>query len=298
MYLVEQNHIRLDVFLAYATKLTRANVQRLIKKGCCEVDGTVVVKSSFILSQHSKVELKVEVDAQIDKILPQSDIDVNIIYQDEDIAVIDKPQGLTVHPANNIYSGTLVNALMYKLDNLSKMNGLQRPGIVHRLDKETSGIMLIAKHDRSHFFLSSQFANRQIKKLYLGVVEGKLKTDNGAINAPIGRHRQDRKKMSVLQGGRHAITKYKVLQQMANTALLEFDLLTGRTHQIRVHCKHIGHPIVGDAIYGNTKLYSRQLLHARIIEFKHPNGQQMKFEAKIPQYFEDFLTSVNCNCSS
>jgi 23S rRNA pseudouridine1911/1915/1917 synthase len=231
-----------------------------------------------------------------DKIQAQ-DIDIEILYQDSDIAVVNKPQGMIVHPAGNIYSDTLVNALLHKLDCLSGINGELRPGIVHRLDKETSGLMLIAKHDEAHNHLSRQFAERTVTKRYLGVVTGRLSQNTGTVHAPIARHKRDRKKMAVVLNGKHATTKYKVLCNLSNSSqLVEFDLLTGRTHQIRVHCQHLGHPIVGDIIYGNTNQYACQLLHSHKVSFVHPvSNHRLHFEAQLPQYFIDYLDKYKEN---
>ncbi|MCL1944688.1 MAG: RluA family pseudouridine synthase [Firmicutes bacterium] len=280
---------RLDIFLAEVSNFTRSKIQYLIKDGKVLVDDVAIFKPSFVLSIGSKVVIFLSNPKEQQKILPQ-DLNIEILYQDNDIAVINKPQGMTVHPANNIYTDTLVNALLYKLDNLSGINGELRPGIVHRLDKETSGIMLIAKHDVSHNILSQQFKNRTISKIYWGVVQGKLKQQSGTINTLIARHKSDRKKMTVSSSGKHATTKYKVLKDFNQSQLVEFDLLTGRTHQIRVHCKYLNTPIVGDIIYGNTKLCQHQLLHAYKIEFVHPlTNQKMKFEAPLPQYFLKYI---------
>jgi 23S rRNA pseudouridine1911/1915/1917 synthase len=284
------SQIRLDLFLANESDLSRSSIQRLIKQGNCFVDDKVVTKPSFVLT--GKVVVKVNIPQPItyDKVEPQSDISFDILYQDQDVAVINKPQNLTVHPSLNNTKNTLVNALMQKLDSLSGINGVMRPGIVHRLDKQTSGVMVIAKNDKAQINLSLQFANRQVKKIYVGVVESFLKTQHGCINAPISRNKQDRKKMAVNIGGKHATTKYNVLKYLDNSTLVKFELLTGRTHQIRVHCKHLGHPIVGDIIYGNDRTYPHQLLHALILEFDHPSsGKRLKFTAPLPNYFLKFI---------
>jgi len=213
------------------------------------------------------------------------------VYEDDDIAVINKPQGLTVHPASGNYTDTLVNALMFRLDNLSSINGEIRPGIVHRLDKDTSGIMVVAKNDKAHVSLSTQIAERKVKKQYLAIVEGNMPELQGKIEAPIGRSKKDRKQMAVVSDGRYALTGYRVIESFSTNSLVLFDLHTGRTHQIRVHAKHVGHPIVGDPVYGYKKQkfnLGGQLLHSYSLTLTHPvTGEEMNFTAKIPEYFTE-----------
>ena len=208
------------------------------------------------------------------------DIDFEIIYQDKDLAVINKPQGLVVHPCSSTKSGTLVNGLLYRIKDLSGINGELRPGIVHRLDKDTSGLLLIAKNDFAHVNLAEQIKNKSCHRNYLALLEGNLKNEEGKIETYIKRDPKDRKKMSVQSDGRVAITDYKVLKRFDKTCLVEFSLQTGRTHQIRVHAKHLNHPVVGDKLYGKeVKGLVGQLLHAYKIEFTHPRtGKIMKFE--------------------
>ncbi len=217
------------------------------------------------------------------------DIPLDIVYQDNDVAVINKPQGMVVHAGNGNKSSTLVNALLYHLDNLSGINGVIRPGIVHRIDKNTSGLLVVAKNDAAHVKLAEQLADKSCRRIYYALLEGVVKDDFGVIDTFIGRNPKDRKKMSVTSYGRRAITEYRVIERYNGYTLCEFSLKTGRTHQIRVHCKHIGHPIVGDPEYGyksNKFGLNGQLLHAGKLEFIHPTtGKKVCFEAPLPEYF-------------
>jgi 23S rRNA pseudouridine1911/1915/1917 synthase len=218
------------------------------------------------------------------------------VYQDSDLAIIDKPQGLTVHAGNGTNGSTLVNALLFHLDNLSGINGVIRPGIVHRIDKNTSGLLVVAKNDNAHVSLAKQIETKTCKRLYYALLEGVLKNDSGVIETNIGRNPKDRTKMAVVSNGRNAVTEYKVIKRFSNYTLCEFSLKTGRTHQIRVHSKHIGHPVVGDKEYGfkNQKFkLEGQLLHAHQLSFVHPTtGEQVTFESPIPEYFEKILKSI------
>ncbi|MEG2456599.1 MAG: RluA family pseudouridine synthase, partial [Clostridia bacterium] len=219
---------------------------------------------------------------------PQN-IPIDIVYEDDYLAVINKAQGMVVHPAVGSESGTLVNALLYNLKSLSNINGVIRPGIVHRLDKDTSGLLVIAKTNEAHKKLSSAIAMKEAKRFYIALVDGNLKEDSGVINQPIGRCPRDRKKMAVVADGRIAETHFKVLKRYGRYTLVEFELKTGRTHQIRVHAKFIHHPVVGDSIYGGSNEFKLkgQLLHAFKLIFIHPiSGQPMEFVADLPEYFK------------
>ena len=216
------------------------------------------------------------------------------IYEDKDIIVVNKPKGMVVHPANGNPDGTLVNAIMAICkDSLSGIGGEIRPGIVHRLDKDTSGLLIVAKNDRAHVNMSEQIKNHEVKKTYIALVRGIIKENEATIDMPIGRSRSDRKKMAVDKNGRNAITHIKVLKRYDKYTLLEINIETGRTHQIRVHLSHIGYPIIGDYTYSNGKNefgVIGQCLHAKCLEFKHPvTGKEMKLEAPLPEYFEDIL---------
>ena len=225
------------------------------------------------------------------------DIDIDIVYEDEDMAVINKAQGMVVHPAPGSYDNTLVNALLYHLSSLSNINGVIRPGIVHRLDKDTSGLLVVAKNDNAHINLQEQISTKSAKRYYIALVDGDLKKDEGIVHTYIDRSSKDRKMMAVSRDnkGREAITLYKVLQRYVGYTLVEFELKTGRTHQIRVHSKHLGHPIVGDRVYGGSNKFglNGQLLHAFKLVLTHPRtGKEMTFVADIPDYFKNVLNQL------
>lgn len=280
---------RLDMFLLdNFAEFTRSHIKNLIEKGLVLVNekkrkAGFSLKKDMLVSIEAQEPEKVSTEAE--------DIDFEIVYQDKDLAVINKPQGLVVHPCSSTKSGTLVNGLLYRIKDLSGINGELRPGIVHRLDKDTSGLLLIAKNDFAHVNLAEQIKNKTCHRNYLALLEGNLKCEEGRIETYIKRDPKDRKKMSVQSDGRVAITDYKVLKRFDKTCLVEFSLQTGRTHQIRVHAKHLNHPVVGDKLYGKeVKGLVGQLLHAYKIEFTHPRtGKIMKFEAKLPDYFENYL---------
>ena len=221
---------------------------------------------------------------------------MEIVYQDADIAVINKPKGLVVHPAAGNAQGTLVNALLYCLDGLSGINGEIRPGIVHRLDKDTSGLLVVAKNDTAHRDLEKQIKNREVKRVYQALVHGTPEPEDGAVNAPIGRHRTDRKKMAVVPDGRYALTHYRVLEHLGGSSLIEARLETGRTHQIRVHMASIGHPVIGDTVYGKgreTLGLKGQALHAIQLGFRHPASHEwVQFNAPLPDDFQQALEKL------
>lgn len=290
----ESDARRLDVFLSENSGLTRNHVQKLIASGSVTVDGKVATKASSPVKADSAVSVTLPPDIPLD--IPPQDIPLDIVYQDADLAVINKPQGMTVHPANNIYEGTLVNALLFHVKDLSGINGVLRPGIVHRLDKDTSGLLVVAKNDRAHVELQRQIQSKECRRIYVALLEGVLKTDSGSCDLPIGRSRTDRKKMDVVQDGRSALTYYEVLERFNHYTLVRFELKTGRTHQIRVHAKYLGHPIVGDKAYGFAKCrfnVNGQLLHATMLKFTHPTtGEEMSFTAPLPEYFSKIVTSL------
>ena len=274
---------RLDVTLSRDGELSRSRAAALIKEGRAMVNGRTEDKPSF------KAEIGARIVLDLPDIKPAraeaQDIPLEILYQDAHLAVVVKPCGMVVHPAAGNDDGTLVNALLYHLDSLSGIGGEMRPGIVHRLDKDTSGLMLVAKDDSTHAALSRQLAERQMEKHYRAVVYGKMKEPEGVIEKPIGRSKTDRKKMAVDENGRWAKTEWRVLRQESDRALLDVHIITGRTHQIRVHMASIGHPVLGDALYGHKRMPSadRLMLHAYSLAFTHPaTGERMTFTAPCP----------------
>ena len=279
---------RIDVFISQnLIEFSRNSIQRLISEGSITVEGRTV-KANYKVKKNDKIKIYIPPPVVLD-IKPEN-ISIDIVYEDNDLAVVNKPQGMVVHPAPGHYSGTLVNGLMYHLKDLSTINGVLRPGIVHRLDKNTSGLMLVAKNDRSHNFLAQCLKEHTINRIYYALAEGNIKKDEGEINAPIGRDLKDRKKRAVTQkNSKEAITNYQVIRRYGKYTLLKLKLKTGRTHQIRVHMKYLGHPLVGDDVYGRkTNKFSLegQLLHSKSIGFVHPTGKNyMEFESKLPEYF-------------
>jgi 23S rRNA pseudouridine1911/1915/1917 synthase len=279
---------RLDVFVAKALPhLSRARIQALVKAGLVVLNGTPVDKTSASLGVGDRIVVE-EPPAIPTETLAQ-DIPLEILYEDSDLIVINKPAGLVVHPAVGNLDGTLVNALLFHCPDLEGVGGVERPGIVHRLDKETSGCLVAAKNDSAHRALVEAFAGRTIAKTYLALVSGIFSKPTGEVNAPIGRHRVNRQKMAVVErGGREARTGWRAICQVPGGTLVECELHTGRTHQIRVHMKQIGHPVLGDAVYGKRGPFTRHMLHAWRLGFTHPKtGEAMKFQSPIPRDFVD-----------
>lgn len=274
------NGNRLDVEIAENCEMTRSRAAALIKEGCVTVKGKPADKASMKPETGSVILVQVP-EVKMGEAQPQN-IPLQILYQDDDVAVVVKPCGMVVHPAAGNPDGTLVNALLFHLDHLSGIGGEMRPGIVHRLDKDTSGLMLVAKNDHAHAALSEQLSDRKMEKHYRAVVFGKMKEESGVIEASIARSKTDRKKMAIDKDGRYALTEWKLLRQMNDRALLDVHIITGRTHQIRVHMQSIGHPVLGDVIYGHKHLpkAERLLLHAYSLAFTHPTtGERMTFTA-------------------
>ena len=292
---VANEQIRLDVFLAKETGASRSNIKTVVESDGVFVNGVLRKKSGFELKEGDKVEFTLPEPKTLD-VEPNSEIKLNIVYEDEHFAVINKPQGMVVHPASSYTKNdTLVNALLADLDKLSSINGVIRPGIVHRLDKDTSGLIVVAKTDEAHKSLALQIEKKTARRIYFGLCDGNFKEDNGTIDAPIARNKRDRKKMGIDPDGRRAVTHFAVLERFGKYTLVRFELETGRTHQIRVHSSHIHHPIVGDEVYGgSTALYKNgQLLHARQLVLIHPtSGERMTFEAELPDYFENVLEKL------
>ena len=297
-YIVKQEEQgkRLDTYVAnQKNELTRTAVQRLVEQEKILVNGKKqkvaykVIEGDIVTVEESEAK-PIELKAQ--------EIPLDIIYEDKDIIVVNKPKGMVVHPANGNPDGTLVNAIMAICkDSLSGIGGEIRPGIVHRLDKDTSGLLIVAKNDKAHVNMSEQIKNHEVKKTYIALVRGIVKENEATIDIPIGRSRSDRKKMAVDKNGRNAITHIKVLKRYDKYTLLEINIETGRTHQIRVHLSHIGYPIIGDYTYSNGKNefgVVGQCLHAKCLEFKHPvTGKEMKLEAPLPDYFVNILKNLD-----
>lgn len=287
---------RIDkVICALNTEMTRSGVQKLIEKNAVSVNGSPVTKN-----------YKVRPDDKISLIIPQAaelnvcaeNIPLDIRYEDNDLLVVNKPKGMVVHPAAGNYDGTLVNALLYHCkDSLSGINGVIRPGIVHRIDKDTSGLLIVAKNDFAHISLAEQIKSHSFEREYQTVVYGGFSVEDGTVDAPIGRHSVDRKKMTVTEkNSKYAVTHYHVLRRYNGFTHLCVRLETGRTHQIRVHMAYIGHPVAGDPVYGPKKVITSlngQCLHAGLIGFKHPrSGKYIEIESELPSYFTDFLRSL------
>ena len=291
--IAETSGERVDSFLAEELPYTRSKIKKLIDDGLISVNDKIV-KAKYLVKVGDVICVTEKDLEPLD--LEPVNAPIDIVYQDDDLAVINKPQGLTVHAGNGVKGYTLVNLLLYHLDNLSGINGVIRPGIVHRIDKDTSGFLVVAKNDTAHLSLASQIAEKTCKRTYVALLEGVVKQDEGVIETYIGRSDQNRTMMAVKNSGRIAITNFKVLKRYENYTYCEFNLQTGRTHQIRVHSKHIGHPIVGDPVYGykNQKFnLNGQLLHATRLEFTHPiTNKRMVFTAPLPNYFEAVLNKL------
>ena len=287
---------RLDVFLTNAIPdMSRSRIQSLIKEQKILVNQNIINKN-FKLKKDDLITIFLEKNKELD-IKPEN-IPLNIIYEDDDIILINKPQNMVVHPAAGNYTGTLVNALMFHCkQNLSGINGILRPGIVHRIDKDTSGILVVAKNDNAHQKLASQLATHSMTRIYYAIVKGNLKDDFGTINAPIGRHPIERKKMAVInKNSKAAITHYTVLERLKQYTLIKLKLETGRTHQIRVHMAHIGHPLLGDEVYGAKKQPFKllgQVLHAKTLGFIHPTkNEYIEFNTDLPEYFSNIINKL------
>lgn len=282
---------RLDVFVSSVTELSRSRAASLIEDGLVTVNSLVAAKN-LKLKAGSRVEITLPEPVSYD--VKAENIPLDIVYEDTDLLVVNKPKGMVVHPAAGNYEGTLVNALMYHCgDSLSGINGVMRPGIVHRIDKNTSGLLMVAKNDNSHKGLAEQIKEHSFTREYAAIVYGNIKDESGRIEAPIDRHPVKRKQMAVVMGGREAITDYEVVERLSGFTYLKLKLYTGRTHQIRVHTAYIGHPVAGDEVYGPKKVITElggQCLHAKKVGFVHPaTGKYMEFDSDLPDYFEKFL---------
>lgn len=285
---------RLDSFLyELDNSFTRSHYKNLIEEGHVLVNSKKV-KAGYALKLNDVVSVEM-IPARPIETLPQN-IPLDIVYEDEDLAVINKPKGMVVHPANGNWDGTLVNALLYNIKDLSGINGEIRPGIVHRLDKDTSGLLVVAKNDFAHVALSKQITDKTCKRIYLALVIGNMPNDSGVVANYLGRDPKNRLRYTVVDnGGKYAETHYKVLTRYKDYSLVEFELKTGRTHQIRVHCKYLNHPIVGDDLYGGKSKFKTdgQMLHAYKLSFYHPRtNKYMEFEAQLPEYFQKILSNL------
>lgn len=290
--IIKTGGARLDKALADLTDLSRSQANDEIKKGTVLVNGEPVkakytVKEGDIISYQLPEEEILDYEAE--------DIPIDIVYEDEDLAIINKAQGMVVHPSAGHSSGTLVNALLYHIKDLSTINGVVRPGIVHRIDKDTSGLLMIAKNDKAHHILADELKAKKSLRKYLAIVHGNLPNDRGMIEAPIGRSEKDRKKQAVTAKGKDAITRFQVVERFGDFTLVELSLETGRTHQIRVHMAYIGHPVAGDPLYGPRKTLAGngQFLHAQTLGFTHPStGEMVTFTAEPPVIFRQTLEKL------
>ncbi len=285
-YQVNQNDIRLDNFLTEVMEVSRSQVTKMIKAKEVLVNGKNV-KPGFMLKENDTVIVN-HVDE--DGVKPEK-MDLDIVYEDDDVIVVNKANGVVVHPGAGNHSGTLVNGLLYHTK-LSDINGEVRPGIVHRIDAYTTGLLMVAKNNRAHEILAEELAEKKTYRKYVALVWGVIESDSGEIDAPIGRSKNDRKKMAIRADGKEAITHFKVLKRYEKATLIELRLETGRTHQIRVHMNYIGHPVVNDPVYGNRKLFDEtgQCLHAKELGFVHPTtGEYMQFDSELPECFINIL---------
>ncbi len=292
IYEAFEDEERIDKYLAtYYPSITRSLIQNYIKDGNVKVNGKNI-KCNYILKDEDNIEITFpDVSSSV---IEEENIPLDIVYEDNDVIVVNKPTGMVVHPAVGNKNGTLVNALLYHCKDLSGINGEARPGIVHRIDKDTSGLLVACKNDNSHKTLSLEFQNKEVNKIYYAICVGNIPHNVGVINAPIGRDPMDRQKMAIVDNGKEAITHFKVIDRFDNYSLVEIKLETGRTHQIRVHMKYIGFPVAGDPIYGLKKEIAPtgQFLHAKKLGFIHPTkNEYMEFDSELPSYFKEFIES-------
>lgn len=292
-FIIEEESGRLDkVLTELLPTITRSHIQQWIKEGNVSVNGETL-KANYKVQPGDEIAI-VEPELVSLEVLAEN-IPIEIVYQDEDVVVVNKAQGMVVHPSAGHQTGTLVNALMHHITDLSGINGTIRPGIVHRIDKDTSGLLMVAKNDTAHEKLAAQLKDKTSLREYVALVHGVIPHEKGTIDAPLGRSKQDRKKQDIIDGGREAVTHFTVLERFKDFTLVSLKLETGRTHQIRVHMKYIGYPLAGDPIYGPRKTLEGkgQFLHAKVLGFKHPTTDEfLTFEAPLPQLFEDTLTKL------
>ncbi len=295
----DESSVRTDLFVSNTAAVSRSMSAKLLETGNVIVNGSIANKKTKLKSG-DMVEITLP-DPEIYEVKPEN-IPLEIVFEDDDLLVVNKPKGMVVHPAAGNYTGTLVNALMYHCgDGLSGINGVMRPGIVHRIDKNTSGLLMVAKNDLAHRSLAEQIKEHSFKREYEAIVYGGFKTEKGTVNAPIARHPIKRKQMAVAEGGRDAVTHYEVIESLGGFTHLKLRLQTGRTHQIRVHMAYLGHPVAGDEVYGPKKVITSlggQCLHAKKLGFIHPKTKEyMEFDSNLPVYFTDFLERCRKNGS-
>ena len=286
---VVENDIRIDKYLSNNTELSRTLISKMIDNGYILVNGKKT-KNNYKVKENDIISIDDSFKEEIN--IEPEEMDLDIVYEDNDIMIINKPSGIVVHPGNGNYKGTLVNGLMYYTNNLSDVNGEIRPGIVHRIDKDTSGLIIVAKNNKTHEILGDYFKNKSITRTYIALVKGEIGTNSGTIDAPIGRSDKVRKKMAVTaKNSKNAITHFTVLKRYKGYTLIKCKLDTGRTHQIRVHMAYIGHPVYNDPVYTNDKCSDfGQFLHSYSMEFIHPiTKEKMYFECPLPEYFSEFL---------
>ncbi|CAM4163373.1 pseudouridine synthase [Streptococcus penaeicida] len=297
-FTIEEAGLRLDKAVADATALSRSQANEQIKKGLVQVNGQTA-KAKYNVQQGDLITYQMPEEEILE--YQAEDLPIEIIYEDSDLAIINKAQGMVVHPSAGHTSGTLVNALMYHIKDLSSINGVVRPGIVHRIDKDTSGLLMVAKNDKAHHILADELKAKKSLRKYLAIVHGNLPNDRGMIEAPIGRSDKDRKKQAVSVKGKDAVTRFNVLERFGDYTLLELTLETGRTHQIRVHMAYIGHPVAGDPLYGPRKTLkgAGQFLHAQTLGLTHPtSGELMTFTAEPPALFLKNLEQLRSQASN
>lgn len=295
----DESSARIDSWLpSKDPSFSRSYIQGLLSEGKIAVNGRTV-KANYRVRPLDYIEMMVPKPEALDVVAEE--IPLEILYEDSDIIVVNKPKGMVVHPAPGVTSGTMVNALLWHCGNtLSDINGIIRPGIVHRIDKDTTGILVVAKNNKAHEFLSEKFKDHNINRIYTAIVDGVIREEQGKINAPVGRHPTDRKRMAVnLKNGRRAITHFKVLERFKGHTLIELRLETGRTHQIRVHMSYIGHPVTGDTVYGRKSCsfnLEGQALHAKLLGFIHPvKGEYVEFSVEAPEYFKELVKKLRQN---
>lgn len=289
----EQNKIRIDKLLTeVSSDISRSQIQTWIEEGFVEVNQSIV-KTNYKCQTGDKITWEIPEVKPLE--IEAENIPLDIVYEDSDLLVVNKARGMVVHPSAGHGSGTLVNALLYHCDDLSGIHGVERPGIVHRIDKDTSGLLIVAKNDKAHIGLSEQLAKREVERKYIALVHGEIPHETGMIDAPIGRDPKNRQRMAVVDSGKPSITHFQVLERFPDYTLIECKLESGRTHQIRVHMRYIEFPLVGDPLYGPRKTLDigGQALHAKSVGFTHPvKGEWMHFEAEIPVYFADTLDTI------